>query len=82
MEKPQVLRGNTVQSPQYPANLVPFTEEILNGKLHFLFSVCYNEHIAIFCDYSEWYITSYNQLKPSYNQLVTSYSQLKIENRK
>ena len=23
-------------NPQFPANLVTFTEEILNGKLHFL----------------------------------------------
>ena len=27
-------------NPQFPANLVTFTEEILNGKLHFLCSVC------------------------------------------
>ena len=26
------------QNPQYPADLVTFTEEILNGKLHFLCS--------------------------------------------
>ena len=25
-------------SPQFPADLVTFTEEILNGKLHFLYS--------------------------------------------
>ena len=25
-------------NPQFPADLVPFTEEILNGKLHFLCS--------------------------------------------
>ena len=26
-------------NPQFPADLVTFTEEILNGKLHFLYSV-------------------------------------------
>ena len=26
-------------SPQFPADLVTFTEEILNGKIRFLFSV-------------------------------------------
>ena len=26
-------------NPQFPADLVTFTEEILNGKLHFLCSV-------------------------------------------
>ena len=26
-------------NPQFPSNLVTFTEEILNGKLHFLCSV-------------------------------------------
>ena len=25
-----------ISNPQYPADLVTFTEEILNGKLHFL----------------------------------------------
>ena len=29
-------------NPQFPADLVPFTEEILNGKLHFLRSVSSN----------------------------------------
>ena len=28
-------------NPEFPADLVTFTEEILNGKLHFLFSVIY-----------------------------------------
>ena len=28
-----------VTNPQFPADLVPFTEEILTGKLHFLCSV-------------------------------------------
>ena len=28
--------------PQFPADLVTFTEEILNAKLHFLFSVPYS----------------------------------------
>ena len=28
-------------NPQFPADLVIFTEEILNGKLHFLCSVNY-----------------------------------------
>ena len=27
-------------NPQFPAHLVTFNEEILNGKLHFLCSVC------------------------------------------
>ena len=26
-------------NPQFPADLVTFTEEILNGKLHFLYRV-------------------------------------------
>ena len=29
--------------PQFPADLVTFTEEILNGKLHFLYSDIYEE---------------------------------------
>ena len=29
-------------SPQFPADLVTFTEDILNGKLHFLCSVWIN----------------------------------------
>ena len=35
-------------NPQSPADLVTFTEEIFNGKLHFLCSV-YLEIIGIFC---------------------------------
>ena len=34
--------------PQFPADLVTFTEEILNGKLHFLYresSVCLLESL-------------------------------------
>ena len=33
-------------NPQLPADLVTFTEEILNGKLHFLCSGCY--YMSIF----------------------------------
>ena len=29
-------------NPQFPADLVTFTEEILNGKLHFSCSVLYD----------------------------------------
>ena len=42
--------------PQETADLVTFTEEILNGKLHFLWSALYNNFEArsyvfsIFCD--------------------------------
>ena len=32
--------GKCDQNPQFPADLVTFTEEILNGKLHFLCSGC------------------------------------------
>ena len=35
-------------NPQFPAGLVTFTDEILNGKLHFLFS----ESIALF--FGQW----------------------------
>ena len=31
-------------NPQFPAGLVTFTEEIFDGKLHFLFSVKGNEN--------------------------------------
>ena len=34
------LFGKCDQNPQFPADLVTFTEEILNGKLHFLYSGC------------------------------------------
>ena len=35
-------------NPQFPANLVTFTEEILNGKLHFLCSVVFqNRHLNV-----------------------------------
>ena len=33
-------------NPQFPADLIIFTEEILNGKLRFLYSV-YSEHCQI-----------------------------------
>ena len=32
-------------NPQFPANLVTFTEEILNGKLHFLRSAIQSHSI-------------------------------------
>ena len=35
-------------NPQFPADLVIFTEEILNGKLHFLCSVCVLLKVAEF----------------------------------
>ena len=31
------------RDPQFPADLVTFTEEILSGKLHFLCSACGNK---------------------------------------
>ena len=34
-------------NPQFPADLVTFTEEILNGKLHFSFSVYSTKITAI-----------------------------------
>ena len=37
-------------NPQFPANLVTFTEEILNGKLHFL---CSESHTKS----SKWSLT-------------------------
>ena len=44
-------------NPQETADLIAFTKEILNGKLHFLYSVCYCEdycqedlkNLSIFC---------------------------------
>ena len=33
-------------NPQFPADLVTFTEEILNGKLHFLYSVYCTRNIV------------------------------------
>ena len=33
-------------NPQFPADLVTVTEELLNGKLHFLCSVSFNFDIA------------------------------------
>ena len=35
-------------NPQFPANLVTFTEEILNGKLHFLCSIIKREFKRFF----------------------------------
>ena len=32
-------------NPQFPVDLATFTEEILNGKLHFLCSVYTNEDV-------------------------------------
>ena len=32
-------------NPQFPADMVAFTEEILNGKLHYLCSVITNSFI-------------------------------------
>ena len=34
-------------NPQFPADLVTFTEEILNGKIHFLCSGWYKAFIQI-----------------------------------
>ena len=36
---------------QFPADLVTFTEEILNGKLHFLCSLF--ENTFLYCSFSE-----------------------------
>ena len=33
-------------NPQFPADLVTFTEEIFNGKLHFLYSGWFNNHMT------------------------------------
>ena len=38
-----------ISNPQFPTDLVTFAEEILNGKLHFLCSVC------LFSTFSELY---------------------------
>ena len=35
-------------NPQFPADLVTFTEEILNGKLHFLWSNCFENFRKIY----------------------------------
>ena len=44
------VASNTVQKTQFPTNLVTFTEEILNGKFHFL---CSNrwQHFALLLEY-------------------------------
>ena len=34
--------GGTDQNPQFPADLVTFTDEILNGKLHFGARISFN----------------------------------------
>ena len=51
-------------NPQFPADLVTFTEEILNGKLHFLCSVLFLKNdYAIqdgFCIDLEIYSLAYN----------------------
>ena len=39
-------------NPQFPADLVTFTEETLNGKLHFLCNVCFPDYGDIFLIYS------------------------------
>ena len=38
-------------NPQFPADLVTFTEEILNGKLHFLWGVIFSFLFIIFIDF-------------------------------
>ena len=40
-------------NPQFPANLVIFTEETFNGKLYFLCSVIYLNQICIFSNLSQ-----------------------------
>ena len=36
-------------NPQFPADLITFTEELLNGKIHFLSSaICYLMHCSLF----------------------------------
>ena len=44
-------------NPQFPADLVTFTEEILNGKLHFLCSVEYTNND----DNKKYHITKLSQ---------------------
>ena len=39
-------------NPQFPAELVTFTEETLNGKLYFLCNVCFPDYGDIFLIYS------------------------------
>ena len=38
-------------NPQFPADLVTFTEEILNGKLHFLCGVPYYVRNGVHYEY-------------------------------
>ena len=35
-------------NPQETEDLITFTEEILNGKLHFLYSVCLGMDLEVF----------------------------------
>ena len=63
-------------NPQFPANLVTFTREILNGKIHFLCSVESKVNIQ-----NPNYLLFFTRLKTSYNfpgerrsrDLVTSF---------
>ena len=47
-----------LQDPQFPADLITFTKEILNGKLHFLCSVSNNTDVFIAVPHYMEYFTS------------------------
>ena len=58
-------------NPQFPADLVTFTEEILNGKLHFLWSV----HGAIFGGFFHLNVSEVYYLRNG-NRLLSNYKDI------
>ena len=47
---------------QFPADLVTFTEEILNGKLHFLWSEIDTWEKVLICDKERWQCPSFQKI--------------------
>ena len=58
-------------NPQCPADLATLAEEILNGKLHFLCSVC-NKHILAEPDKAKK-IEDYTRLKNTSNSILFNF---------
>ena len=62
---------------QFPADLVTFTEKILNGKLLFLFSDSYSHKLSKFHNYQNSIIEYFDNSRPRKNlRLGTSKNSL------
>ena len=61
-------------NPQFPADLVTFTEEILNGKLHFLYSentLSSNFYIVLFENHQHQKMVCLSSPFASFKKLVS-----------